>query len=262
MGTDNSRRDEWGQTTPTSHHLTHILITTTKKIPGISRSDQGNLALGGSLYTGGVNMCLQNRTKLAKSGAIYHVMNRTVLGLFLFDDPTKEWIYNTIIALSKVYEITVHNLTIMDNHYHIVLLVTKSDFDVEDVKRRFQKRRTLLPASKPLYENEIELWYERFSDLSEFMKELNQMIARKIQREQGIKGHVFQGRFKSVLIENGPGLLASMAYVELNPVRAGLTKQDWGQTTKIPNRSRYIFTRKRKRQILSPSRQDSKLKTL
>jgi len=54
------------------------------------------------------------------------------------------------------------------------------------------------------------------------MKELNETIARYLNMRNQTRGHVWGDRFKSVLIENGRGLLACMAYVELNGVRAGL----------------------------------------
>ena len=63
-------------------------------------------------------------------------------------------------------------------------------------------------------------WHQKLTDLSDFMCDLNSSIARYINAKNDTKGHVFGARFKSVLLEDGPGLLACMAYVELNPVRA------------------------------------------
>jgi putative transposase len=49
-------------------------------------------------------------------------------------------------------------------------------------------------------------------------------IARHVNDINQTKGHVWGDRYKSILIEDGPGLLACMAYVELNPVRAKMVE--------------------------------------
>ena len=63
--------------------------------------------------------------------------------------------------------------------------------------------------------------------LSEFMKYLNAVWARKYRISEGGKGYLFQGRFKSTLIEENNYLKAALCYVLLNPVRAGLVQDPW-----------------------------------
>ena len=61
--------------------------------------------------------------------------------------------------------------------------------------------------------------------LSAFMKHLKQPIARRANEEMGTKGHFYEQRFYSGALLTEAALLAAMAYVDLNPVRAGLAER-------------------------------------
>lgn len=65
------------------------------------------------------------------------------------------------------------------------------------------------------------------------MRQLNGLYARRFNRRYEVEGHVFQSRFRSVLVENDPYLLEVCRYVVLNPVRAGVCDHpgDWPWST-------------------------------
>ena len=165
------------------------------------------------------------RLKLARDGARYHIMTRTVQQLLLLEeDEVKEWIYKQVLWLANIYYVTLHSISIMGNHYHIVLSVGKPDRDDLDLEKRWKMAECVKSRPKKWQDWAAEEWHKRLADLSEYAKELNQSVAAYVNRRSGKHGHVWGDRFKSVIIEDGRGTLAAMTYCEMNPVRAGLCK--------------------------------------
>lgn len=70
----------------------------------------------------------------------------------------------------------------------------------------------------------VEEWRTRLYDVSWMMRAVNEFIARRANREDEVRGRFWEGRFKSQALVDENGLLACMAYVDLNPVRAGMAE--------------------------------------
>ena len=69
-----------------------------------------------------------------------------------------------------------------------------------------------------------ERYTRRMWDLSEFMKAVKQKFTQWYNNRNGLSGTLWEGRFKSVLVEDGYAARMTAAYIDLNPVRAGMVK--------------------------------------
>lgn len=166
----------------------------------------------------------------------YHVMSRCVCQSFLcgIDKNTnkdyshrKKWVVSRIKYLADIFAIQICGYTVMSNHYHLVLFIDEQaakEWSNEDVIERWQK---IFPANALKHKNDpeiIDIWRERLFSISQFMQCLNQPIARAANEEDGRKGHFWEGRYKSQALLDEAALISVMAYVDLNPIRAGVAK--------------------------------------
>jgi REP element-mobilizing transposase RayT len=141
--------------------------------------------------------------------------------------------------LTKTFAIDICAYAIMSNHYHVVLhidLVSASNWSKREVIERWKKLFSV-PAVVERYLNHqastaeclvvsdlIVEWRKRLHDISWFMRCLNEPIARQANKEDSCTGRFWEGRYKSQALLDKKALTACIAYVELNPVKAGMAK--------------------------------------
>lgn len=188
----------------------------------------------------------KNQISLA-STPYYHCIGRCVRRAYLWgwDEVSKRdyshrkaWVVERLTQLANVFAIDICAYAIMANHYHLVLHINvekANSWSYEEVARRWGSIFSLPLLAQKLAKNElndsydasiakevIEQLRQRLCDLSWFMRSLNEPIARRANHEDECKGRFWEGRFKSQAILDEAGLLACCAYVDLNPVRAGI----------------------------------------
>ena len=179
----------------------------------------------------------------AEGQSFYHCLSRVVERRFIFqttDHGSVEaerfvWLMRRLEAFSGV---RVLDYVLMSNHFHLLCEVppprSLSELELlERIEAGFgparrqaleQERRRLSREPEP--EAQIEGLFapyrRRMYDLSIFLKELKGGFAQWYNRRHQRQGVLWAERFKSVLLEGGQAVAAVAAYIELNPVRAGL----------------------------------------
>ena len=131
--------------------------------------------------------------RLEFAGALYHVTSRGNRQEDIYEwDADRENFLGILADVCRAYNWVCHGYCLMDNHYH--LLVETPD-----------------------------------ANLSKGMRQLNGRYTQKFNREHRRVGHVFQGRYKAILIDKNSYLLELSRYIVLNPVRARMVHSaiDW-----------------------------------
>jgi putative transposase len=121
-------------------------------------------------------------------GAVYHVTSRGDRREAIFeDDADREALLGVVAQACERFDASVLAYCLMDNHYHFVL----------------QTRR---------------------GNLSQLMRQLNGVYTQLYNRRHSKVGHLFQGRFKGILVDDSAYLMEVCRYVDLNPVRARIIR--------------------------------------
>ncbi len=160
------------------------------------------------------------RLLIPNEPAVYHVITRTALGGYPLGDVEKDFLVDLIRRLSKVYFIEVFGFCIMGNHIHALLrMFPENSVSDEDVKKHYAR---LHGQDKICLDGQIPFLKQKWTSLSEFCKELKQTFSRFYNKRHGRRGFFWGDRFKSLIVEKGETLINCLAYIDLNPVRAGL----------------------------------------
>ncbi len=182
---------------------------------------------------------MRYRRTVSGNTAIYHCMSRTVNGEAFFDRREKEVLRKMIAQTADFSGVEVLTYCIMKNHFHVLVRVAPVEAlpDAELVRRfwalypkptKYQAataadvERTLAAGGAAAQALRAQL-LARMGDVSQFMKTLKQRFSIWFNKTHDRFGPVWSDRFKSVLVEGKGFVLQTMAaYIDLNPVRAGL----------------------------------------
>ena len=155
--------------------------------------------------------------------AVYHVMSRTALDGFPLGDVEKDFMLDLIRRYSALYLVEILGFSIMGNHFHILLRVfPEYEFTDEEILKRYVN----FYGDERIYaDGLIPNLRQKLTSLSEFMREIKVGFARFYNRRHHRRGYFWGDRFKSVIVENGETLINCLAYIDLNPLRAGLVER-------------------------------------
>ena len=182
---------------------------------------------------------MATRRIFSNPGAVYHCMTRTVNRERLFDDTAKEILRRQIHQVAEFCDVQVITYALMSNHFHILVRVPPAGVisDAELIRRY----RVLYPKPTKHAMAHAEVLEEVLSDgglpaemlrkrllklmgdLSAFMKILKQRFSHWFNRTRNRCGTLWSERFTSVVVEGSHFAVKTVAaYIDLNPVRAGL----------------------------------------
>jgi REP element-mobilizing transposase RayT len=121
-------------------------------------------------------------------GAVYHITSRGDRREPIAQDDADRALFLAVLgqALAR-FDSQAWAYCLMGNHYHLVL-------------------------------------HTRQANLSRLMRQINGVYTQAFNRRHGLTGHLFQGRFKAILVDSDSYLMEVCRYVDLNPVRAGMVR--------------------------------------
>jgi REP element-mobilizing transposase RayT len=185
--------------------------------------------------------------KSAGKPVLYHVISRVVDRRFVLGADEKEK-FRTLMRMQENFTgCRALSYCLMDNHFHILLEVppmAEGGISDEELLRRLSAlygeafvagvAQELADARAGDYTSEsgmdeaVAAIHRRFTyrmqDLGEFMKGLLQRFTQWFNREHSRSGTLWEDRFKSVIVEDGYAARTMSAYIDLNPVRAGMVR--------------------------------------
>lgn len=177
----------------------------------------------------------------------YHCVSRCVRRAFLcgFDrfsnrsfEHRRQQIQDDMLRLACVFFIDIAGFAVLSNHYHLLLHVRRDDAIAEtpesivrrahqliagtDISKRFLNKEKVEPWEHEMLDTFVDTWRTRLYDISWFMKFLNEGIARRANKEDECTGHFWESRYKSQALLDEQAVLSCLAYIDLNPIRAGM----------------------------------------
>jgi len=165
----------------------------------------------------------------------------------------KQWIEDRLKLLAENFAVAVGGFAVMDNHLHVLCRLdpdAAKQWSDEDIVRRWIN---VYPPKTLNFDDPkaVSLWVthearkpgrtdqlrERLANLGWFMKSLKEPLSRLCNRLDGVKGTFWEARYKSIAILDEEALLATCAYIDLNPVAAGIAE--------VPEQSKHTSVKQR-----------------
>lgn len=132
---------------------------------------------------------MARQLRIEFEGALYHVASRENLrDNVFFEDKGREKFLEILAKTKERYGYLLHAYALMDNHYHLLIETPKAN-------------------------------------ISQVMQNINTSYTVYVNRKYQRSGHLFQGRFKGIIVDKDEYLVTLSRYIHLNPVRAGIVEK-------------------------------------
>ena len=182
------------------------------------------------------------RPRIKATGeGFYHIVSRIVGRRFLIDDNEKGILLGMVRSAAAFSGVEVYTYALMDNHFHLLVRIPqREEIDDAELSRRVralygpersaklfaQWKQWLADGATIRVEEAKNRLRARMYDLSQFVKTLKETYTQDYNRRTGNTGTIWEGRFKSILLEGAyDALMAVGAYIHLNPVRAEMVEE-------------------------------------
>ncbi len=175
---------------------------------------------------------------IGNGASYYHCMSRIIQGQMRLNDKEKKRFRDIMRKVAAFAGVEVLTYAVMTNHLHLLLMVPeKCEIEEEEVLRRIEglygrpraagvamQLRDLREGDRESEAAELLHSYTyRMHDLSQYMKMVMQRFTMSYNKRHNLRGHLWEQRFKSILVEGKPDAISTMAaYIDLNAVRAGM----------------------------------------
>ena len=179
---------------------------------------------------------------MAEGTAHYHLISRASNRQFLLRKArAKDKLVELVRKAAEFSGIELEACAIMDNHIHVLCTVVRTGDKVSEAE--IVRRVRVLKGEKAAdelagrcaelraagfdatLECELDRYRARMNDISAFMKTAKELFAIWYNREFGYSGSVWNGVYKSTMVEGGFYFARCRRYIVLNPVRAGIVGQ-------------------------------------
>lgn len=225
------------------------------------------------------------RKDIAPQGevGIYHCTHRCVRRALLCGrDPVtgkdfdyrRGWVHDRLRALAQVFCVEIGSYAVMSNHLHVEVRTRPDVAAVLTDKQVAQRWLSLSPrrletiaqptqaAVEQLCKNKarIATCRDRLGSLSWFMQYLAEPIARCANKEDGVTGRFWEGRFDSKRLLDPGAVLTGAVYIDLNPIRAAMAETpEASDHTSVQDRivARQAIAKRRRVEDLLPEQRAS-----
>jgi putative transposase len=172
------------------------------------------------------------RQKVVGIGCYYHIVNHTCgpKGSLPISEIEKEFAFDLLKKLEKLFFVEIIATCWMGNHFHIVVYFPGEADSLETVIERYNKFHKDDPYNHPClnlekHTEKCQKVAKNLIDLSEFMRSFKQRFTHWYNKLHDRQGALWRGRFWSCILEGPVALWDCVKYVELNPVRAGMVQE-------------------------------------